>query len=143
MANDTRCRFTMTWHPRASFRCAIATLFFAQPLSRPYTMPRVASVDLQTERPGRVGFRMEMTEIAPVIGRGVVARKENTRAVRIQHNFQSDRTSKGQTIGLSLQLRESVHIDTNVPGPIIYCPVLNSPSSLNDRPDNVAPSLAP
>jgi len=139
----TRCKFTRTWHPSESFRHAITTLFFAPSRSRPYTIPRVASVDIQTEWPGRIRTRMRMTEIAPAVGRGVVARKENTQAIRTQHNFQSRRTSKGQNIEISLQLRESVHIDTNISGPIIYRRALSSPSSSNDRPDNAAPSLAP
>jgi hypothetical protein len=41
----------------------------------------VASVDLQTEWRRRDKIQMRMTEIAPAIGRGEVARKEKTRAV--------------------------------------------------------------
>ena len=66
------------WRPRESFYLTSATLFFARYRSRPYTLPRAASVDLQTEwrRGGKIGMRT--TEIAPAIGRGEVARKGNS-----------------------------------------------------------------
>jgi hypothetical protein len=88
----TRCKFTRAWHPSESFRHAIATLFFAPSRSRPYTLPRVASADLQTEWPGRVGIRMRMTEIAPVIGRGVSCGRR--RLERFEHSTTFSRTRR-------------------------------------------------
>lgn len=77
-SRTTWCKFTRNWRPRESFYLTSATLFFARYRSRPYTLPRAASVDLQTEwrRGGKIGMRT--TEIAPAIGRGEVARKGNS-----------------------------------------------------------------